>query len=264
MVTETGKIVEQKTGIQADQLEIIYYTDPLCCWSWGMEPQVRRLIYEFRTAISWRYCMGGLLAGWKNYHDEMNSVSRPIQMGPVWMHAQQITGMPMQPNMWMKDPPASSYPACIAVKCAGLQSDKAGERYLRLLREALMLHGKNISREEILLEVSLQLSKEKEYGFDPSRFKKDLENDNGIKAFRKDLEEVQYRQINRFPTFILKTPAQDGLIITGYRPYEIFIKSVLQLAPGLSSTVNRLSTKAYTNFWGDLTAREAAEISNAI
>src|SRR3954471_8227222 len=91
---QTGNDKQQAIE-EADQLEIIYYTDPLCCWSWAIEPQLRKLQFEFTGKLKWRICMGGLLPGWKNYHDEINSVTRPIQMGPVWMHAQQISGMPM-------------------------------------------------------------------------------------------------------------------------------------------------------------------------
>src|SRR5689334_9454281 len=76
----------KKNNFQADQqlagsLTITYYTDPLCCWSWGFEPQWRRLLFEYQGSINHRYCMGGLLPGWKNYHDPINNVSRPIQMG---------------------------------------------------------------------------------------------------------------------------------------------------------------------------------------
>src|SRR5436305_1999889 len=111
MANENGEqIIKQRESVKADQLQIVYYTDPLCCWSWAMEPQLRRIQFEFRE-ISWRYCMGGLLPEWKNYNHEVNSVSRPIQIGPVWMHAGQVSGMPMDTTIWMRDPPQSSYPA---------------------------------------------------------------------------------------------------------------------------------------------------------
>lgn len=119
--------MRDKENSKADLLEITYYTDPLCCWSWAFEPQWRRFLYEFRGKIRYRYCMGGLLPQWNNYNDAINSVTRPIQRGPVWMHAKQMSGMPIDQNIWMRDPPSSSYPACIAVKCAALQSPYAEE-----------------------------------------------------------------------------------------------------------------------------------------
>src|SRR4051794_21017197 len=127
MITLANETVSSQQ--QADLLEITYYTDPLCCWSWGFEPQWRKLLAEFSGKLKTRYCMGGLLPGWKNFHDAVNAVTKPVQMGPVWMHAAQVSGMPIQHNLWVKDPPASSYPACMAVKCAGLQSAEAEDMY---------------------------------------------------------------------------------------------------------------------------------------
>jgi hypothetical protein len=69
---------------EEDLVEITYYTDPLCCWSWAFEPQWRRLRYEYSGKIKWRYRMGGLLPDWSSFSDPMNDVSRPIQMGPFW------------------------------------------------------------------------------------------------------------------------------------------------------------------------------------
>ena len=62
----------RRQALKQPGLEIIYYTDPLCCWSWAFEPQWRRLLFELKDKISYRYCMGGLLPRWKNYNDSVN------------------------------------------------------------------------------------------------------------------------------------------------------------------------------------------------
>jgi predicted DsbA family dithiol-disulfide isomerase len=245
----------------ADRLEVIYYTDPLCCWSWAMEPQLRKLKFEFND-IAWRTCMGGLLPGWGNYNDEVNCVTRPIQMGPVWMHAQQLSGMPMNTLLWIHDPPASSYPACIAVKSATLQSPEAGERYLRLLRESLMLYGKNISKESVLIEVANLLAEDRQYNFDVGRFKNDFNNDAALEAFRKDLQEVQYRQVNRFPTLVFKSDSNTGVVLTGYRPYVAIMEAIKQIMPNPRIDKPSIDEHQYKSFWGSLTPRELEEIGN--
>ena len=243
---------------RAETLEIIFYTDPLCCWSWAFEPQWRRLLYEFAGQIKYRYCMGGLLPGWKNYNDSVNSVTKPIQMGPVWMHAAQLSGMPVQHNIWMSDPPASSYSACIAVKCAGLQSQKAEENYLRLLREAIMIVGKNIAKQQVLLQLAEKLS-----GIIPEfnyrKFNADLRNDSGLEAFRKDLQEVQYHNINRFPSLVIKNKMNKAIIISGYRPYNLLLSAICQLGD-LKKTHEKITPEEYKNYWPSLTERELEEI----
>ena len=79
----------------AAAVELVYYTDPLCCWSWAQEPQWRLLLYAFAGRLAWRYRMGGMISGWDRYDDPVNAVHRPAQMGPVWMQAQHTSGMPI-------------------------------------------------------------------------------------------------------------------------------------------------------------------------
>jgi putative protein-disulfide isomerase len=244
---------------EAGQVEITYYTDPLCCWSWAFEPQWRKLRYEFEGKIKWHYVMSGLIPTWKNYNDEVNIVSRPIQMGPVWMQASHLSGMPIPNKIWMLDPPASSYPACIAVKCAQLQSFEAGEIYLRRVREAVMINEKNIAKTEVLIEVAEQIANEQHTAFNLERFKADLTNDNGIEAFRKDMQEVQYRNITRYPTLILKQPNQQAVIITGYRPYSALLNAMKQIAPNIERVNNASNAEIYKQYWGTITQREIDE-----
>lgn len=203
-------------------LNIVYYTDPLCCWSWGLEQQLARLEDECGIPINWRYCMSGLLPGWGQFVDNQNSILRPAQMGPLWMHAGEMLGTMIAHRIWAEDPPATSYPACIAVKCAELQSAAAGKLYLHYVRKAVMVHGLNIAKQDELLEVAKKTAVLLP-GFSFNRFKKDLETDQGIEAFRKDLQEVKYRNINRFPTLIIQRPEAPGLLVTGYRPAEVLI-----------------------------------------
>ena len=119
--------------------------------------------------------MGGLLPGWKNFIDQTHAISRPIQMGPLWVEATHLSGMPMKNSIWVHNPPSSSYLACIAVKTAEKQSADAGEKYLRLVREAVMINGQDISSLSILSEVAESMAASEPGIIDPSTFKKDLD-----------------------------------------------------------------------------------------
>ena len=157
MIKQTHPGTAEK-GYTANTIDISYYTDPLCCWSWAFEEEWRKLLQQYKNNIRYRYVMGGLLPAWNSFHDPLHAVSRPAQLGPVWMHAQQTTGVPINYNIWVKDPPASSYPSCIAVKCAGLQSFHAAEQYLRMAREAVMKDGLNIAKRDVLIQVAWQIA----------------------------------------------------------------------------------------------------------
>ncbi len=215
----------------ADQrIDITYYTDPLCCWSWAFEPELDKIKMLLGNNATLQYRMGGLLPSWTNFHDPINSVSRPAQMGPVWMHAGQVSNRPITHQLWIKDPPASSYPACIAVKCAQLQSSAAGEKYLRLLRTACMAEEKNIAKKNMLLQAAEVLAKE-DTDFDLQRFKTDLVNDAGLEAFREDMQQVRYHNINRFPTLIIRAANGKAILVSGYRQSSDVLNAINALYP---------------------------------
>jgi putative protein-disulfide isomerase len=244
-----------------DQLDIVYYTDPLCCWSWAFEPQWRRLQYELEGIIRCRYCMTGMISSWDNYQDTLHSVSRPIQMGPVWMHASYVSGMPVHHRIWMEDPPSSSYLACIAVKCAELQSPQSGEKFLRMLREAVMLKGENIARIDVVRKLALHFADHIDPSFNILRFEDDLVNDNGLEAFRKDMQEVNYRDINRYPTLVLRAGSQPAILMTGYRPYSALWDAVKSLIPSIEPVQEITDIEKYRAYWPSITERELQEVN---
>src|SRR3546814_21038319 len=61
--------------------EIVYFTDPLCSWSWALEPQWRRLLFTFGDRLSWRYRMGGMLPDWTRFSDQIGRASCRERVG---------------------------------------------------------------------------------------------------------------------------------------------------------------------------------------
>jgi putative protein-disulfide isomerase len=169
--------------------------------------------------------MGGLIPDWKTFTDSVNSVTRPLQMGPVWMHISEITSVKLNHLLWMRDPPSSSYPACIAFKCAELQSRQAADLYLGILREAAMLFGQNISKTEIILSLAANPALEL-VGFSRSKFKEDLLNGKGLESFRHDLQLIQNNHITRFPSLVVRRKNKTSLLISGYKKVEALLEII--------------------------------------
>ncbi len=252
-----GKNNNQQAVQGGDRIEIVYYTDPLCCWSWAMEPQWRRLQYEYRDIMSTRYCMGGLISDWNNFNDSVNSISRPIQMGPVWAEARHMSGMPVCDRIWMSDPPATSYTACVAVKCAGLQSKNAEERFLRKCREELMINGINVAKQSSLIYIAEQLAAELD-DFSADNFKEDFISGAGTEAFKNDLKEVRYKKIGRFPSLLLCSPGRQSIMISGYRPYEVLRQAIDEIA-GKAMIPAPIKEEDFIAFFATITEREIKE-----
>ncbi len=242
-------------------VQVEYFTDPLCSWSWAFEVQWRRLRYECAERLSWRYRMGGLIASWRSYDDPLNDIRSPAQMGPQWFEVHEMSGMPLDDHLWQSDPPASSYPACIAVKAAERQGATAVEAYLRRLREAVMMERRNIARHDILLAVAQETAAAGL--FDLDRFCDDLDAAEPTDSFRQDLRDAAYYGIGRFPTLILHRYDGRGIVLVGYRPYEALKAAIEHLVPGITQPPEMPPEElavAYVTRWGRVVARELMEV----
>lgn len=214
----------------SEEVRAEFWVDPLCCWSWAIEPELRRLRERLGAALAWRYRLGGMIEAWQRYSDPLNSVSMPSQMGPLWLHARRVTGAALNDRVWVDDPPASSYPASLAVKAAELQSREHGETFLRDVWKALMVEGKNVSSRKILVSIAEELEQAACGGsvaFCAARFVEDLSGEEAVASFRRDLQEAAYRRIGRFPAIVLRRPASSrGLILFGFRRYPELLRAV--------------------------------------
>lgn len=158
-------------------VELRYYTDPACEWSWGAEPKLRRLLWELGDSISPRWVMGGLAR-------TLGPDDHPAHL-VQWLEAAAETGMPCDPRIWLTNPISSTYPACQAVRAACEQGSDAGCRYLRRLREGLLCERKRLDHVEALLGEAGPA------GLDRERFEIDLRSHAITEAFGADLEEVR-------------------------------------------------------------------------
>ena len=184
-----------------------------------MQPALEQLQTDWHEQLTLRYCMGGLLPSWNNFTDPVNSVNRPLQMVPVWMHAASLANRPINHSIWLNDAPASSYPACIAFKCVELQSEEIAGYFLITMRNACMNSGLNIAKQEILITLAQELHAQFPT-FSVDLFTEQLTNGEGRDVFRKDLQEVKVKDITRFPTMIIQQKDLPSKLLTGYRTYD--------------------------------------------
>ena len=170
--------------------ELRIYSDPACSWSWGAEPALRRIIWEFDGELDFVWVMGGLARRYgKDYTDEEGGIgSGPDCFADLishWLDAAAATEMPSDPRIWTENPLDSTYPACQAVKAAAEQGWEAGYRYLRRLREGIMFGRRKLDHAEALIAEAGPA------GLDRERFEIDLRSHAITEAFGADLDEVR-------------------------------------------------------------------------
>jgi predicted DsbA family dithiol-disulfide isomerase len=158
-------------------VEVRFYTDPACPWSWAAEPALRRLMWEFEDELSFVWVMGGLTRSYENA-DLLAVVGQ-------WLVDAAEGGMPSDPRIWTENPLDSTYPACQAVKAATEQGPDAAYRYLRTLREGIMFERRKLDHADALIDAAGRA------GIDRQRFEVDLRSHAITEAFGTDLEEVR-------------------------------------------------------------------------
>jgi putative protein-disulfide isomerase len=220
---------EKNNPHMPDRLLLTYYTDPLCCWCWGFENVWQRLLAEHGDRFKVRYVMAGMIRDWRSYQDPYNAVSNAAQMGPVWVQAARLTNTILNPDIWHTDPPGSSYPACIAVKAAALHSEDAESIYLYKVREAVMRRMINVAKEAELIKLAEELTDNAALNFSIDKFISDFRGEPARSAFRKDLEQVAIHKIGRYPTLTCTDNTGKGIMLVGYRTYDVLLAGLQQM-----------------------------------
>ena len=203
-------------------MRIIYFTDPICSACWMVEPQIRKLLIEYSEHIRLEHHMGGLLPSWDAF--KSGSITKPSDVAHHWDQMGTHYGMPIDGEVWLTDPLPSSYPACMAFKAAELQGVEKAERFLRRIREMVMLEKTNIARPENLRQAAL------ESGIDMVRFDADY-NSSAQQLFRQDLQLCAQFRVQGFPSMFFVDDASNKILVYGARPYGEYEAAVKKLAP---------------------------------
>ncbi|HYB26814.1 MAG TPA: DsbA family protein [Solirubrobacteraceae bacterium] len=148
-----------------------YYTDPMCPWSWAIEPALRKLAVEFGDGLDVGYVMCGMA---REIGDAGPFVSEMLEAGDR-------SGMPVDARLWLAAPPRSSHPACLAVKAASEQGDPV--LYLRRLREGLLCRRRKLDTADALIEEARAVP-----GLDVEKLRLGLASHGVLEAFAADLD----------------------------------------------------------------------------
>jgi putative protein-disulfide isomerase len=171
-------------------VQVRWFTDPACSWSWGAEPLLRRLLWEFEGELEFVWAMGGLARRYgREYRDEEGRIgSGPDCFADLmshWLNVTGRTGMPCDPRLWTTNPIESTYPSCIAVEAACEQGWEAGYRYLRRVREGLFCERRKLDNREALLVAAVAAE------LDRDRFEAALDSGSAEEAFAAHVEEAR-------------------------------------------------------------------------
>jgi len=245
------------------RVEITYFTDPYCSWCWATEPMLYRIRETYREQVRIRYVMGGLVRDMADFYDSLNDIRTTAEVAPHWRMVSERSGQPIDERLMedITDPHFSTWPACIAVKAAQLQSEEIGEAYLRRLRRAALTERRIISHPEVYRELAREVP-----GLDLARFEGALQDGSAERAFQADLAECRRYGVTGFPTLlfapagrVLLPHAWEPILVVGHRSFGTYRQVLRRIAPDLMEYEPRDPVALLADY-GPLTTREVAEI----
>lgn len=237
------KLAEEK------EIQIIYFTDPICSTCWVIQPQLRKLQLEYADHVNIEYKMGGLLPSWDNF--SRGGIQKPSDVAAHWEEVCSFYEMPVNQDIWLEDPLPSSYPPSIAFKAAQLQDTGKAVMFLRRIREMVFLEKKNIIQKEFLHRAAFEV------GLDAARLLRDLEG-RAQDMFRADLELADRLKIKELPTLFFSNKSGNQLKLSGLQPYKNFEEIIQQLAPGIEKSSYDKTPKYLFEAFQTFTSKEFA------
>jgi predicted DsbA family dithiol-disulfide isomerase len=219
-----------------------YYTDPFCPWSWALEPGLRKLAVEFTGNFEVRYVMCGMA---REIGDAGHLVGEMLE-------ASEESGMPVDPRVWLDDPPRSSHPACLAVKAASEQGDPAP--YLRRLREGVQCRRRKLDTADALVAEARSVP-----GLDVERLRLGLASHGVLEAFAADLEECSSGG-DRVKLPSLEFVGADGVVHGVYGPSSYPELRSAAVAAGATPGSEALGVEDALRRFGTMSTAEVAAV----
>jgi putative protein-disulfide isomerase len=219
-----------------------YYTDPFCPWSWALEPGLRKLAVEFTGNFEVRYVMCGMA---REIGDAGHLVGEMLE-------ASEESGMPVDPRVWLDDPPRSSHPACLAVKAASEQGDPAP--YLRRLREGVQCRRRKLDTADALVAEARSVP-----GLDVERLRLGLASHGVLEAFAADLEECSSGG-DRVKLPSLEFVGADGVVHGVYGPSSYPELRSAAVAAGATPGSEALGVQDALRRFGTMSTAEVAAV----
>lgn len=238
---------------EISKISINFFTDPICSTCWGIEPQLRKLKLAYGNHFKLTYRMGGLLQSWDTYAGK--DVKKPEDVAPHWDKASQHYEMPIDGDIWIEDPLASSYIPCIAFKAAQMQGDQKSLQFLRRIKEMVFMEKKNISRMDHLKEAA------RVCGLDPEQLAHAVEGPAKL-LFEEDLKFAKLFGVKGFPTLVFTDSNNDHYSLSGHKTYEVLEEALLKWNPNARKTAIDSGPENLFSLYPTLTSKEFAVLSN--
>ncbi len=216
--------VSLKKKEEGKGITVYYVTDPICCFSWFFEPEIRKFNMLYKDSVDFKVVMGGLMKSFEELKKEVPEFKEPKDIGEHCKEESGNYGMPLDGTVWAKDPLSSSYPPSKAIKLVGEISKSSSEKILRMMREEMMVFNRNISKDSVMEDI---LNRQNRNG---AKIIADIKEGKADALFDADLKFAEELGADVFPTVVIADSEGNGIRIKDFTDFETMEKALYEVA----------------------------------
>lgn len=144
--------------------KVLFVTDPMCSWCWGMASQVERVRHDTAEEFDFDLVLGGINVA---ATQPVTDFSRR-RLALIWQNVIEVTDARFGPGLPGGDFVYNSTQACIAAEAARALLERAPFEYVLRLQHLFFVEGLDVTSESLLVREAVALGMD-ETAFDEAR-----------------------------------------------------------------------------------------------
>ena len=202
---------------QPDLPELLYISDPLCAWCYGMSAVIERVRQEFAGRLDVSVLCGGMITG-----PQVGSISADWPyLGSALQQVTQVTGVEFGAAFRALGEEGSyvqnSEPPCRAIHAFRQLRQEQAVQFAHQVQRAYFQDGANLN------DLATYEALVAPFGVEPTEFRQRLSTPEVIRGTELEFAAVGKIGIQGFPTSILRVGSQGLVLARGYQSYATFM-----------------------------------------
>jgi len=196
--------------------KVIFVTDPMCSWCWGMSPEMARAMALLTGEFEFDVLLGGINV---DSTQPVNEFGR-ARLADVWRRVTEVTGTKFGPGLPVCDFVYNSTRACVAVEIVRELTGRAPFEYLHRLQDRFFLGAEDVTAPALLIEEAVAA------GLDANRFDALLHSPQSLRRVREGFTAAKSHGTAALPSVLIDTENTRRLVAGGYVDAPTLIDSL--------------------------------------
>lgn len=197
-------------------MKLVYFVSPMCSWCWGFSPVMQQLKASF-PANDIRMVLTPFRI---DTTQPMDDTLRNYVLGQ-WQNVHKTTGQPFDFGFAMPtDFIYNTRLVCLSIKAFSKQLPEQELDYLHALQHAFYTENKDLTNEDILIEIA------NNFVIDTTLFADDISSKEVSDQLESDFKLCQQLAIQSYPTLMTESDGSYAVLANGYTPYDELVVRV--------------------------------------